>query len=84
MVSSFYVQVGILSHNFPVVSFQESQSPAAYDRLVQLVQPYITSPDAGVKAAAKAKAASKDQQSHSFQVSSQTCAGRCWCVLFVL
>ena len=76
--------MGILSQNFPVVSFQESQSPAVYERLVQLIQPYMTSPDARAKATAKAKAANKDHQSHSFQVSSEhvqvfhhCCCGGC-------
>ncbi|XP_076465791.1 uncharacterized protein LOC143297367 [Babylonia areolata] len=59
-------EVGVLSQGFPVVSFQESQTPAVYDRLVQLIQPYMTS-DTGVKASEKAKATSKDHKTHSFQ-----------------
>ena len=61
-------QVGVLSQSYPVVSFQESQTKAVYDRLSQLIRPYITAPDMANKATDKAKAASKDQKTHSFQV----------------
>ncbi|KAL8560611.1 hypothetical protein ACOMHN_062576 [Nucella lapillus] len=59
-------EVGVLSQHCPVVSFQESQSPAVYERLVQLIQPYMTSDPEG-KVAERNKAFSKDQKSHSFQ-----------------
>ncbi|KAK7503510.1 hypothetical protein BaRGS_00005049 [Batillaria attramentaria] len=59
-------EVGALSQSFPMVSFQEQQNEAVLDRLVRLIQPYLSA-DSGVKDKDSVKATSKDQKSHSFQ-----------------
>jgi hypothetical protein len=62
------VQVGVLTQDYPSVSFQQSQSPEIYQGLLDLLLPYVTSPDPGTKVVRNKDKVNREQKSLSFQV----------------
>lgn len=62
------MQVGTLSQNYPMVSFQEQQSQAAFERLANMIQQYLVTPCIEREKVKVAKVG-HDHKSLSFQVS---------------